>query len=142
MSTDTWTVDVPITKRDDERRQVFGWLSVAKTAAGEMVVDLHGDIIPVEELEKAVYAYMGKSRRMKDMHERDAQDDGAPIGVLIESMMFTVEKMKAMGIPPGTVPEGWWIGYQVDDNETWAKIKDGTYKGFSIGGSAKRERVA
>ena len=34
---------------------------------------------------------------------------------LIESAVFTKEKMEAMGIPEGTLPTGWWIGFQVTD---------------------------
>ncbi len=46
-----------------------------------------------------------------------------------------------MGIPPGTLPVGWWIGFYVDDDEAWEKIKNGTYKMFSIEGTATRETI-
>ena len=46
-----------------------------------------------------------------------------------------------MGIPPGTLPVGWWIGFQVTDPEVWAKVKDGTYSMFSIEGTAQRVEV-
>ena len=46
-----------------------------------------------------------------------------------------------MGIPSGTLPEGWWIGFYVDDDAAWEKIKDGTYKMFSIEGTARRVPV-
>ena len=137
----TWSIDLPIQKRDDAKRLVFGWLSVSKTKDGEYVVDHQGDVIPVAELEAAAYDYMAKSRTLGDMHERTEGDAGEPLGTLVESMLFTVEKMKAMGIPPGTLPEGWWVGYRVHDDAVWGKIKDGTYKGFSIGGSARREAL-
>lgn len=66
------------------------------------------------------------------MHERGG------IGVLIESIMFTKEKVRAMGIPEGTVPEGWWVGFHVTDPEVWEKVKNGTYSMFSIEGEAQR----
>ena len=47
----------------------------------------------------------------------------------------------AMGIPEGVVPEGWWIGFKVTDDEVWEKVKDGTYPMFSIEGEAIREEV-
>lgn len=46
--------------------------------------------------------------------------------------------MAAMGIPEGTLPVGWWIGFQVTDADVWEKVKDGTYSMFSIEGKAER----
>ena len=69
------------------------------------------------------------------MHERG----GA--AVLIESVVFTEEKMQAMGIPAGLLPVGWWIGFQVLEKGVWEKVKDGTYQMFSIEGEAERVEV-
>jgi hypothetical protein len=60
---------------------------------------------------------------------------------MVESCVFTKEKMQAMGIPEGIVPEGWWIGFYVEDDEAWEKVKDGTYQMFSIEGQGIREEV-
>ncbi len=46
-----------------------------------------------------------------------------------------------MGIPEGTLPVGWWIGFQVTDADVWEKVKDGTYSMFSIEGEAERVEV-
>ena len=59
----------------------------------------------------------------------------------MESCVFTPEKLKAMRIPEGTVPLGWWVGFYVDDDDAWEKIKDGTYTMFSIEGRGEREPV-
>lgn len=61
--------------------------------------------------------------------------------VLVESVVFTEEKMQAMGIPAGTLPIGWWIGFKVTDEDVWEKVKDGTYPMFSIEGEAERIEV-
>lgn len=53
-----------------------------------------------EELENAAYEFVLLYREGGEMHERD----GA--AVLIESVVFTEEKMQAMGIPVGTLPIG------------------------------------
>lgn len=37
-----------------------------------------------------------------------------------------------MGIPEGVVPEGWWIGFKVTDDEVWEKVKDGAYPMFPL----------
>jgi hypothetical protein len=36
------------------------------------------------------------------------------------------------------LPEGSWFGsFKVDNDEVWATIKDGTFKGFSVEGMFK-----
>ena len=49
--------------------------------------------------------------------------------------------MAAIGIPQGTLPVGWWIGFKVTDDDVWEKVKDGTYSMFSIEGTAERAEV-
>ena len=49
--------------------------------------------------------------------------------------------MQVMGIPAGTLPIGWWIGFKVTDEDVWKKVKDGTYPMFSIEGEAERVEV-
>lgn len=129
-----WSRPLSIRKTDDERRFVFGWLSVAFDERGEQVEDSQGDKIDIEELEQAAYNFVLFYRAAGDAHERI---EG--IGQLIESMVFTKEKQAALGIPEGVVPEGWWVGFHIDDDKVWEKIKSGEYQGFSIGGRAIRE---
>lgn len=124
-----------IMKSDDDRRLAFGWASVAVRVDGKVIEDLQSDIIEPEELENAAYDYVLLYREGGEMHERG----GAAI--LIESVVFTEEKMAAMGIPAGTLPVGWWIGFKVLDESVWEKVKDGTYQMFSIEGEAERVEV-
>ena len=81
------------------------------------------------------YEFVLLYREGGEMHKRG----GA--AVLIESVVFTEEKMQAMGIPAGTLPIGWWIGFKVLDKDVWEKVKDGTYQMFSIEGEAERITV-
>ena len=69
------------------------------------------------------------------------QEDKRIVAKLIESVVFTEEKMKLLGIPAGTLPVGWWIGFQVQDEDVWEKVKDGTYSMFSIEGEAERIEI-
>ena len=124
-----------IMKSDDDKMLVFGWANVSMRVDGELIEDWQADIIEPEELEKAAYEYVLLYREGGEMHERG----GA--AVLIESVVFTEEKMQAMGIPAGTLPIGWWIGFKVLDEEVWEKVKDGTYPMFSIEGEAERVEV-
>jgi hypothetical protein len=103
---------------------------------GEPVVDLQGDYISADEMEKAGYSYVMKSRKGGDMHLRNNWE---PIqkSEMIESFIVTEDKRAAMGLPD-SVPTGWWVGFQVQDQQVWADIKDGKRTGFSIHGHGKR----
>lgn len=124
-----------IMKSDNEKMLAFGWASVSMRVNGEVIEDWQKDIVEPEELENAAYEFVLLYREGGEMHERG----GA--AVLIESVVFTEEKMQAMGIPVGTLPVGWWIGFKVLDEEVWEKVKDGTYPMFSIEGEAERVDV-
>jgi hypothetical protein len=121
-----------VVKVEPDRRLVFGWLYVAKRKDGTQVVDHSGEVVAPGDLEKASYAYSLNSRVAGDMHSRIG------VGRLVSSVVFTPDIQKAMGLPPGTVPQGWWAGFYVDDDATWMRIKDGTLKMFSIGGTATK----
>lgn len=124
-----------IMKSDDEKMLAFGWASVSVRVDGEQIQDWQGDMIEPGELENAAYEYVRLYRDGGEMHERGG------VAVLIESAVFTEEKMQVMGIPAGTLPVGWWIGFKVLDQEVWEKVKDGTYQMFSIEGEAERVKV-
>lgn len=121
-----------IAKSDDDKMLAFGWANVSIKADGEIIEDYQEDIVEPEELESAAYNFVELYREGGEMHERG----GA--AVLIESVVFTEEKMRAIGITPGTLPVGWWIGFKVTDKDVWEKVKDGTYSMFSIEGEAER----
>lgn len=123
-----------ITKSEEDKRQVFGWANVAVRKDGSIVADLQNDVIEPEELERAAYEYVLKFRDAGERHDPALRKKGK----LIESVVFTKEKMAAIGIPEGTVPEGWWIGFKVEDDEAWKKIKTGEYRAFSIEGTGER----
>jgi len=130
-----WKANVDIVKKDDEQQIAFGWLSVSKDKDGNLIEDSQGDVIEPEDLEKAAYDYMLYARGNGEMHKV------LQVGRPIESMFFSLEKQKALGIPDGTVPEGWWIGYKVDQPDVWEKVKSGDYSEFSIGGAGQREKI-
>jgi len=126
-----------IFKSDDDKRLVFGWASVSMTVRGEALEDRQSDIIYPSDLEAAAYEYVLNFRDAGEEHIPELRKKAR----LVESCVFTEEKQKAMGIPPDTLPVGWWIGFYVDDNDAWEKIKNGTYKMFSIEGTATRVPV-
>lgn len=121
-----------ITKIDEDRHLVFGFFSVIEEN-GEVVVDKQGDIIDEETLEDAAYGFVMNARIAGEMHERRG------VGDLVESIVFTKSKQKALGIDLKKV--GWFGGFKITDEEVWKKIKSGEYPAFSIGGAGVREEV-
>ena len=124
-----------IQKADDDKMLAFGWANVAVTAQGYQVEDYHEDMIDPDELEQAAYSFVELYREGGEQHERGG------VAVLVESMVFTKEKMAAIGLAEGSLPEGWFIGFKVTDPDVWEKVKDGTYPMFSIEGEAVREEI-
>lgn len=118
-----------------DKNLVSGWASISIQADGEIPLDWQGDIIAPHVLEAAAINFMEKYRVSGEQHVGNAK------GIIVESIVFTEDKMKAIGIPPGTVPVGWFITVKIKDNEVFAKVKNGQYKMFSIQGKAKRLKV-
>lgn len=130
-----WSVSVPISKTSsDEQRLAFGWASIVADDSGNAIVDHQKDRIACDELEKAAYDYVKESRLATDMHLRPG------VAELVESCVITPEKREAMGID-GDGVTGWWVGFKVTCDDVWAKVKEGTYSEFSIGGTATRKKA-
>jgi hypothetical protein len=132
MATKLFLVSGNISKLDVAKRQVFGFASVTTVKSTE-VVDLQGDTISDEECENAAYEFVLNSRIAGEMHKK------LGVGNLIESIFFSKEKQRALGIDLGKV--GWWVGFQVTDDAVWEKVVSGLYKAFSIAGTASWEDV-
>lgn len=125
-----------VSKMNTEKQQVFGWASVIEMN-GEPVIDLQGDVMTIDTIEKAAYTYVNNSRKGGRQHQRNGEE---PLHVsdMIESFVLTPEKKEKMGLPEDT-PTGWWVGFQVNDLDTWQQYKDGRLKEFSIHGSGVRK---
>lgn len=124
---------VNITKIDSDRNLVFGWAYVSIDKDGEQVVDHSGEAVDPETLEEAAYLFNLDFRKSGEMHQGEA------VGELIESFMVTPEKLDLMGIAKDGAPTGLWVGFYIDDDEIFGKVKSGKYTAFSIQGQATRE---
>lgn len=142
-----WT---PIAKVDTDRHLVFGWASVAVAKDGNVVTDLHNDQIDADTLEDTAYIFNLEfgTEGLNDMHV------GKSVGRLIESFVVTDEKIEKLAGDPAdpdyadnltslqkALPRGWWTGFYVEDDETFAKVKNGDRRMFSIEGMAVREEL-
>lgn len=139
----TWVGE--IAKVDADKRQVFGWCSISEMN-GVPYVDLQGDFMAVEEIEKSAYQYVLESRKGGDMHSRvrkgittNFSDEPKHTADLIESFVVTPEKLAVMGLERDALPHGWWLGMKVNDDEQWAMVKSGERTGFSVHGTGARK---
>lgn len=130
--TEDVTKTADILKVDTERRIVWGWASVC-TMKGETVTDLQGDRIAPAQMEKMADRFMRSARAAKAMHYGD------DVGEVIHSFPMTKELADAFGIQ--SEREGWITGTYIKSDEEWAKVRNGTYKGLSIGGRARRKEA-
>ena len=116
-------VKVQVAKSSDELGIVWGWASVAD------LVDLQGDIVPQDELVKAVYQFMedyySQAATIKVNHDKPAE------AVLVESTLQVVATRVA-----------WWVGVKLLSDELRQAARDGEISGFSIGGTADMEEEA
>lgn len=130
-----------ITKIDQEKRIVFGWAYQTHDPFGEVVIDKSGEFVDdIEELEKAAYHFVLESRTGGADHKRDG-DRVVAKSTLVESVVFTPEKRAEMGIPEGLVPNGWWTGWKIHDDETWQRVKKGELTSFSVHGKGTKKAV-
>ena len=126
-------------KFDNPKKQAFGFASVVEVD-GKPIIDKQGDLITEEDLEKAAYDFMQNSRVGGDMHER-AGDDPRHVSDVIESMVFTKEKIQALGLP-SDFPVSWWIGVQYKDDAAWEDVAKNKRVGFSIHGKGRRVPIS
>lgn len=127
-------LNVPIEKIDDEQKLVFGWASVIENEDGTPLEDRQGDVIEIAELEGAAYDFvMSFSPVAGDEHNY-------PCGSLVESIVFSREKIAALGLSGTGIRIGWWVGFKIWYDDVWKEVKSGNYKMFSIGGTAVREQ--
>lgn len=137
-----------IQKRDDDRRLVFGWASVAVKSDGSLPNDAHGDVIDTPEVQRAwedaFYTYVQEVAKGDDMHEFFGVAD------LVECCVFTPEKTasiaKSLGLSGESKFVGAWVGYRLPETkrgeDAWQAVKRGERNAFSIVATVTREELA
>lgn len=107
---DIFKAFAPISKVDDEQRMVYGYASTDTK-------DSQGDVVKLDAIEKALPDYM-RFANIREMHT-----------------------MSAVGVAKSAEVDekGLYLGAKVVDDAAWLKVKEGVYKGFSIGGKALKK---
>ncbi len=103
---------VAFTKIDEEKRMVYG-------LASDETIDVEGEVIDYQATKEAVAEWLEWSN-IREMHGPTA------VGVATEVMLDDAS-------------QSLYIGVKVVDDQAWQKVKEGVYKGFSIGGKALKK---
>ena len=108
---------IPITKRDDDRREVAGY---ATTEA----LDSEGEIIDLAAVKAALPGYLGPYDHKRGMYQFGNIREMHSLSAVGKTMEASVDE------------KGLFVKAKVVDSDAWTKVKEGVYTGFSIGGRA------
>jgi hypothetical protein len=121
-----FNTEAHVVKIDEDLGLVMGYAIVCEEL-GEPYFDVQGDHIPEDSMLKAALDFMENSRTAKEMHTGDGK------GTVVFAWPMTTDVAKAFGIT--TDKTGLMIAMRPSSDEMLGKFRDGTYTGFSIGGS-------
>ena len=107
---DKFTRFIPIEKVDEDQHMVYGWASTPDLDSDGEVIDLNG-------LRKALPEYM-QFPTIREMHQPKAAGT----------------TLTAEIIDNDVKGKGMWIAAKVVAEDAWKLVKEGVYKGFSVGG--------
>jgi len=112
---------VPITKIDEERREVWGFATVEE-------LDKQGEVVSFDASKRAFAAW-------SDQFEKAT--DGASQGNIRE-MHQPIAAGRVLEWTPDEEKKGINLGGKIVDDQAWAKTRERVYTGFSIGGNPKK----
>jgi rubrerythrin len=119
----TKSISIPIQKLDEYQHKVFG------IVLSPDEVDLQGDIITKEEIEKASDLYMERYQQVGEQHERQADAFVVQNYIAPVDFMLGTELVKA---------GAWVMCIKVNDPNIWEDVVSGKITGLSIGGMGHR----
>lgn len=122
-------IEASIVKVDSDRRLVYGVFLYPEKA------DHDGDVISAADIEKVAHGFMIDYRDIDEMHKKETMD-----AEIVQSFIAWKDDLDFFG---KMLAKGTWAGaIHVNDDAVWEKVKDGTYKGFSVRISGIREPIA
>ena len=125
---------VPVVKRSDEQRMVYGFASVSHSD-GAPHYDTQGDHVGLETVRKAWRGFMAKGGTGGLNHER------TDAGQVVEGLVIDDTVAEALMEQLAKGHRGLFIGYHATDDKAWEGVKKGEFRGFSIGGAGKRKKM-
>lgn len=143
VETEKRDVRLLVSKAEGEERYVLG------VVLEPSVVDAQKDTYTAEEIRKAAFGFLETHFRVGTQHGQIVGGVGEDVRPtsriadvadtskvrIVESYIAPVDfKVGAEEVRKGT----WLLGVRVVDDAIWKAVKDGSFTGFSIGGSAVR----
>jgi len=109
---------IPLSKVDLEKREVWGW------AAEE-----------APDKSKEIMDYAASKPRFLSWSDAIQKASGGKSRGNVRAMHNTVAAGKVIHLDPRDDVKKVWVGVKVVDDSEWAKVQEGVYTGFSVGGS-------
>jgi len=109
--------DYPIYRKDEDGREYY------------VVFDS-------DSIRKIAYKFMKEGKTNATNLDHETEVDGV---FMFES--FLIDEIKPTPKGFDKAPNGsWFVSYKVDNDDVWAQVKDGTFKGFSVEGVFSESR--
>lgn len=109
-------------KTNKYKQQVLGYVSTP------WMEDWYGDVMDVDSIERAAHSFL------KNLSNQNVEGNG----VGEEHVRFwhnahVIESFVDRNGSVGGIPGGWWMNIQITDPDTWNKVLNAEYTGFSLG---------
>lgn len=109
---------IPITKVNEQRREVWGWAAIEEPDNSDEILD-----------------YESSKPHFLDWSNRAQKRSGGKSLGNVRSMHQNVAAGKLIELRPDDVSKGFYVGAKIIDDNEWKKVEQGVYTGFSVGGS-------
>ena len=109
---------IPITKVNEQRREVWGWAAIEEPDNSDEILD-----------------YETSKPHFLDWSSRAQKRSGGKSLGNVRSMHQNVAAGKLIELRPDDVSKGFYVGAKIIDDGEWKKVESGVYTGFSVGGS-------
>lgn len=118
---------VPVVKVDKDQRLVTGVV----LEPGE--IDAHNDVIKAKAIEDSAHNFLSKFNAETELGVMHRQFGSVGLELVESWIQRAATKVNKQRIKKGT----WLMTMRVTSDDLWAKVKKGTFTGFSVGGVAK-----
>lgn len=131
---------VPLTKRNDEERMVYGFAAVTEKD-GQPYFDSQGDSMSIATVRKAWRSFTGSGGMNHQTVKKAGTEQVVETGRVVEGLVIDDTVADALMVELQKGRRGLFIGYHATDESVWDQVKKGLLQGFSIGGRGKRRKV-
>ena len=129
--TEPWTYTIKLLKAQDSR-VLYGVVYAPCQKGQKCSLDSQNDFVRPDELRKAAWDFMAKSRTVGNQHRGPAKAE------VVESFVAPMD----MAVDGEKITKGSWVlAVRVKDDTIWKAVQNGELNAFSIGGKGLRTPV-